>query len=109
MRSFSDKEAIDMVVRSHIFKFVLVLLIIATPVAVFGDSVGKPSGGGASIEWALSVSGHDKVVLSISAPDREVYTFEYPNGKAVHFNLKDLPSVEDGVYTWQLTAYPRVS
>src|SRR6185436_9021800 len=26
-----------------------------------------------------------------------------------NFNLKDLPSVEDGAYTWQLTAYPKVS
>lgn len=98
-----------MVVRSHIFRFVLVLLIIAMPVAVFAGSVGKATGGGSSIQWTLNVSGHDKVVLSISAPDGEVYTYDYPNGKAVNFNLKDLPSVEDGAYTWQLTAYPKIS
>lgn len=98
-----------MVVRSHIFRFVLVLLIIAMPVAVFGGAVGKLSGGGSSVEWTLNVSGHDKVVLSISAPDGEVYTFEYANGKAVNFNLKDLPNAVDGAYTWQLTAYPRIS
>jgi len=98
-----------MVVRSHMFRFVLVLLIIAMPVAVFGGGVGKATGGGSSIQWTLSVSGHDKVVLSISGPDGEVYTAEYPNGKAVNFNLKDLPSVEDGAYTWQLTAYPKIA
>src|SRR6185436_19216443 len=98
-----------MVVRSHIFRFVLVLLIVAMPVAVFGGAVGKATGGGSSIQWTLNVTGHSKVVLSISGPDGEVSTFEYPNGKAVNFNLKDLPSAEDGAYMYQLTAYHSIS
>src|ERR1051325_27959 len=81
----------DMVVsRSPILRFILAALILALPVAAFAAPVGKVSGGGSSLQWQLSVSGHEKVVLSVSAPDGEVYSFDYPNGKAVVFNLKDL-------------------
>jgi hypothetical protein len=94
--------------RSPILRFILAALIIALPVAAFAAPVGKVSGGGSSLQWQLSVSGHEKVVLSVSAPDGEVYSFDYPNGKAVVFNLKDLPSADNGSYTYQLTVVPKI-
>jgi hypothetical protein len=98
-----------MVSRSPILRFVLFLLVIAMSTAIFAAPVGKAVGGGGSIEWQLSVSGHEKVVLTVSAPDGEVYSREYNAGKPVVFSLKDLPSADDGTYSYQLLVVPRVS
>jgi len=95
--------------RSLTFRFILTLLVIAMPVALFAAPAAKMAGGGSYLEWQLSVSGHEKVTLTISAPDGEVYTREFAAGKAVVLSLKDLPSVVDGSYTYQLSFSPRVS
>jgi hypothetical protein len=79
------------------------------PVALFAAPAAKMAGGGSYLEWQLAVSGHERVTLTISAPDGEVYTREFAAGKAVVLNLKDLPSVVDGSYTYQLSFTPRVS
>jgi hypothetical protein len=95
--------------RSLTLRFILTLLVISIPVALFAAPAARMAGGGSYLEWQLSVSGHEKVTLTISAPDGEVYTREFAAGKAVVFSLKDLPSVADGSYTYQLSFTPRVS
>jgi len=98
-----------MVSRTPIFRFILVLLAIVIPAAAFAAPVGKAVGGGTYIEWVPQVSGYERMELTVSAPDGEVYRFEYLAGKAVVLNLKDLPSVGDGSYTYQLSVTPRIS
>jgi hypothetical protein len=95
--------------RSPILRFILTVLVIAMPVAVFAAPVGKAIGGGTSIEWQLSVSGHERIVLTVSAPDGEVYSKEFKAGTPVEFSAKDLPALVDGEYTYQLTVVPRIS
>jgi endosialidase-like protein len=94
--------------RSPILRFILTLLVIAMPVAMFAAPVGKAIGGGSSIQWQLSVSGHDHVILTVSAPDGEVYSKEFAAGTPVEFSAKDLPALVDGEYTYQLTVVQRI-
>src|SRR5436190_5928582 len=95
--------------RSPILRFILTALVIAMPVAMFAAPVGKAIGGGSQIEWQLSISGHEKIVLTVSAPDGEVYSKEFAAGTPVTFSAKDLPALVDGEYTYQLTVVPRIS
>ncbi|HJQ35784.1 MAG TPA: tail fiber domain-containing protein [Thermoanaerobaculia bacterium] len=76
--------------------------------AAFAAPAGKAVGGGSYIEWQLA-GGHEKVILTVSAPDGEVYTREYAAGKPVSLSLKDLPNAGDGSYTYQLLLVPKVS
>src|SRR5688500_2069847 len=104
-----------MVARSPLFRLMVFLIVLAMPVAVFAatekknEPVGKGSGSGSSIQWQTTVSGYDRIVLSVVAPDGEVYTKSFPAGKTPSFSLQDLPQVEDGQYTYELTVMPKVS
>jgi hypothetical protein len=83
--------------------------MIAIPMAVFAAPGGKAVGGGSYIEWQLSGGGYEKVILTVSQPDGEVFTREYAAGGAVSLSLKDLPSAGDGNYSYQLLFVPKVS
>jgi hypothetical protein len=97
--------------RSPIFRLVIVLAVLALPVAAYSaDLVGKASGGGASIEWQLSVSGHEAVELTVVAPNGEVYAKRFTAGRTPSFRLLDLGSdLADGQYTYQLRVVPKIS
>jgi hypothetical protein len=97
--------------RSPIFRLVVVLSVLALPVAAYSaDLVGKASGGGASIDWQLSVSGHEAVELTVVAPNGEVYAKRFAAGRTPSFRLLDLGSdVADGQYTYQLRVVPKIS
>jgi len=95
--------------RFPVLRFVFILLIVAIPATVFAGPVGKAVGGGSYIEWQMAVGGYDRVLLTVSGPDGEVYSKEFTAGSAVAFNLKDLPNVLDGAYSYQLTVVPRIS
>ena len=95
--------------RSPIFRFILTAALIAIPMTAFAAPEGKAVGGGHYIEWQLSGGGYEKVILTISAPDGEVYTREYAAGKPVSLGLKDLPAAGDGSYNYQLLFVPKVS
>ena len=98
-----------MVVRSHALRFILVMLIVAVPATVFaGPGVAKMIGGGSQIEWQLPAGGHDVVTLSISTPSGEVITREIAAGKPIALSVSDLPNLEDGSYTYQITTSQRV-
>lgn len=96
--------------RFPLIRFTVALAILALPLAAFaGDPVGRATGGGSSIEWMTTVSGHDKIVLTVSGPD-DVYTKEFSNGKNVSFRLSDLgTTVSDGVYQYELRVVPKIS
>ena len=96
-----------MVVRSHALRFILVMLIVAVPVFA-GPGVAKMIGGGSQIEWQLPAGGHDVVTLSVSTPSGEVITREIAAGKPVALSVSDLPNLEDGSYTYQITTSQRV-
>ena len=93
------------VVRFSIF----VSLLLAATFAFAASPVGDMHGGGPAVSWTLKVSGHEKVVLTLSTPDGDSFSREYAGGSVVSFNLKDLPTVVDGAYNYQLTVIPRVS
>lgn len=95
--------------RSPVLRFILAALVIAIPAAAFAAPVGKAIGGGSFIEWQLSVSGHERVTLTVSTPDGEVFSKDFAAGSAVVLNLKDLPSSIDGNYIYQLSVSPRIS
>ena len=96
-----------MVVRSHALRFILVMLIVAVPVFA-GPGVAKMIGGGSQIEWQLPAGGHDVVTLSVSTPSGDVITREIAAGKPVALSVSDLPNLEDGSYTYQITTSQRV-
>ncbi|HYR30232.1 MAG TPA: hypothetical protein VEU30_17335, partial [Thermoanaerobaculia bacterium] len=95
-----------MVHRSSI-RFLLAVLLIL-PTAVFAQ-IGNPSGGGDSILWDITASGHEKVELRVTRGDVE-YSRTFANANAVRFSVRDLPGedVEDGVYQWELRLVPKI-
>lgn len=97
-----------MINRSRLFKFVVALTVMAMPFAAFG--IGKPAGGGNSIEWQLDVSGHEAIEITVVSPSGDVYTSTARGGQNPSFRLSQLGNeVEDGVYTYELRVVPRVS
>lgn len=97
--------------RSPIFRLVVAVTILTLPVAAYAaDLVGKPSGGGAAIEWPLNISGHDSVELTVLGPDGESWVKKFPAGRTPSFRVLDLGSdLADGPYNYQLRVNPRVS
>jgi hypothetical protein len=71
--------------------------------------VGKPAGGGAAMEWEVSVQGHDRIRLTVLSPDGESYVREFNGGRNPQFRLLDLSEVMDGQYNYELRVVPKVS
>ncbi len=94
--------------RSLITRLAAVLLVVAMP--AFAFAIGKPSAVGGSMSWDIDVSGHESIVLTVQH-DGEIYTKTFKAGKAVVFNLKDMPSdvPVDGPYDYQLSVVPNIS
>jgi hypothetical protein len=92
--------------RSLSSRFLLISLIIAVP--VFAGPLGRATGGGSQLDWQLALNGAERFVLTVSTPGGEVITREVAAGRALSLNLRDLPTVEDGSYTWQIVAVQRV-
>lgn len=94
-----------MIHRSAMRFLLAVLLII--PTMAFAQ-IGNVSGGGDSISWDITASGHDRVELRITGPGDVVYTKSF-NGNG-RFSLRDLPGddVEDGTYQWEMRLVPKI-
>ena len=97
-----------MVVRSPIFRFTLFILVVLMPVALFAGPAAKRSDSGTFVDWQVSVPNYERVTLTISTPSGEVISREFKAGQAVAFHLKELPSIDDGAYVYQLTVAPKV-
>ena len=94
--------------RKVISMFAALLVLAALP-ALAQKRVGKPGGGGSSIQWRMQITGHELVVLTVNTPDGETISREFGPGRDPSFELKDLESVEDGVYTYELRVVPKIS
>jgi hypothetical protein len=73
------------------------------------DQVGRPVGGGSSISWSVDVRGHEMIELTVITPDGDSYRQEFKAGRDPAFNLRELESVENGVYSYELRVVPKVS
>ena len=96
-----------MFTRSPFFRVAVLVLAVTVPTFAFAGSIGTPAGGGDSIRWDLSVTGHDSVVLTVSH-DGEVWTKTFRAGRPVVFELRDLPSDVniEGSYQYELRVVP---
>jgi hypothetical protein len=84
-------------------------MVLALPITVFG-AVGKPSGGGSSIQWELSAGANDGVELRVIDPEGNLaFSKSFPAGKTPTLRLQDLAEVIDGQYTYELRVIPSVS
>ncbi|HEX2123520.1 MAG TPA: hypothetical protein VHL59_17955, partial [Thermoanaerobaculia bacterium] len=85
----------------------------AMPAALFAgeknEPVGTTQGGGSSIQWSAKVSGHERITLHVSLPSGDVVSKTFGPGQPIAFGLKDLPTVEDGNYSYELVVDPKVT
>jgi hypothetical protein len=98
--------------KSPLFRFALVLTLLAIPIAAFADkeAIGKPSGGGSAIDWQVKASGYDTIELTVISPSGDTYVRSFPAGRHPSFRLLDLGTeVEDGQYNYQLRLVPKFS
>ena len=96
--------------RSPLSRFLIMLVVAALPLTAMANSVGRPSGGGASIDWPVTISGYEKVRLTVVSPAGEVYVKEFTPGSTPSFMLADFGGeVEEGTYAYELRVEPRVS
>ncbi|HEX2060899.1 MAG TPA: hypothetical protein VHK90_09160 [Thermoanaerobaculia bacterium] len=94
--------------RTPIFKIFVVLVALALPLSTFAQ-VGKPSGGGASIQWDLSITGQEKVTVTVLTPSGLSFSRDFNNGKNPSFSVSDLgDDLEDGQYNYRLSVSQRV-
>lgn len=89
--------------------FAVTLLAGAMTLSANGNAVGKPSGGGSSYEWQTTVTGHDRIELTVVAPDGEVYVRQFNAGRDPSFRLSDLKTAADGQYAYELRVVPKVT
>jgi hypothetical protein len=61
------------------------------------------------VEWQLKVTGHDSVTLTVLAPDGETYVSDFGPGKNPSFSLRQLASIDDGEYNYQISVTPKVN
>ena len=95
------------VVISRITAF---LVVIAVPLSVFaGNAIGRPAGGGSAIEWQTSITGHERVTLTVLWPDGRSLVKEFPAGRVPSLRLSDLGGAPaDGQYNYELRVTPKV-
>lgn len=96
--------------RSLISRIFVVLVALTLPVAAFaGNAVGKPSGGGNSMEWQLNTSGHDRVQLTVLDEEGGSIVLNFNGGQTPQFRLRDLGSnIRDGQYTYELRTFQHI-
>ncbi len=93
-----------------LFRFTVILAIVAMPFAAFAANIGRPSGGGNVIEWQLDLRGQAAIELRIIAPSGQEYTATSKGGLNPSFRLSQLGAdLEDGVYNYELRGVPQVS
>jgi hypothetical protein len=96
--------------RSPIFRITVALMILALPVASHAADLAKPSGGGASIEWQIGLTGYDSVELTVLAPNGDSWTKKFAAGRTPSFRLLDLGGeLADGHYNYQMRVVPKIS
>ena len=92
--------------RFSFFRLALVVLISGTALA---EPIGSLAVGGNAIQWQTTITGHDRILLTVASPDGEIYSTSFPAGEPVALTLKDLGSAIDGVYTYELRVVPKLA
>lgn len=96
--------------RCPLSHFIIMVVIAALPLTAMANSVGRPSGGGAAIDWPLAISGYENVRLTVVSPAGEVYVKDFTPGRTPSFTLSDLGGeVEEGTYAYELRVEPRIA
>ncbi len=74
------------------------------------DAVGRLMASGASVQWMPTSADHERVTLTVVAPNGAVFHKEFAAGSNPSFRLQDLGGrLTDGSYTYELRAVPRIS
>ena len=91
-------------------RLVMITLILAVPFAAFAAPIGKARGGGSSIEWQLSVQGHDRVEVRVLTPSGDVLTREFKGNQRPSLQLQDVDmQFADGTYNYEVRVYQKVT
>ncbi len=92
-------------------RLITFLMIAAIPFAAFAaEPVARQIGGGSTMDWQLNRSGHDSAQLRWVGPDGETGSIDFPNGKNVTLQIRDLGTeLVDGQYNYELRLVPKVS
>ena len=88
--------------------FVAALALIAAPVAM--AQIGNPTGGGDTIVWDISASGHSSIELRVSCAGDVQITKSFKGGKPVTLSVRDFPgnTVENGQCSYDMYTVPFV-
>jgi len=74
------------------------------------DAVGRLMASGSSVQWMTTSADHERVTLTVVAPNGAVFHKEFAAGSNPSFRLQDLGGrLTDGSYTYELRAVPRIS
>ncbi|HEX9984376.1 MAG TPA: tail fiber domain-containing protein [Thermoanaerobaculia bacterium] len=74
------------------------------------EAVGKTSVGAAGVDWQVTTSNHEALVLTVQAPNGDiVYEKTFNSGKNPSIRPNDLRNMQDGTYNYELRVVPRVS
>jgi hypothetical protein len=74
------------------------------------DPVGRLTASGTGVQWMPTSADHEKVTLTVVAPNGAVFHKEFAAGSTPSFRLQDLGGrLTDGSYTYELRAVPRIS
>src|SRR5215212_2116234 len=97
--------------RFPVIRIAAILMCIAIPFSVFaGNAVGRPSGGGATIEWASPAGPHERVTLVVSFPNGDTISKDFAANRPITLRVSDLGAdVEDGAYNYELRVSPTVA
>jgi hypothetical protein len=107
-----EQEEENMTHRFPLVRFAAVIMIVAMPFAAFAASpVGEARGGGSSIDFASTLTGHQSVRLVMVDPNGDVVVDKtFPNGRALQVRVSDLGTAPvDGAYRYELTVTPAIN
>jgi hypothetical protein len=96
--------------RSNTLRLLALSIILIVPMAAFAaDNVGTPSGGGASIEWAVKARNYDHIELRVVDANGDAISSEFDAGVTPSFSVSDLGSgLKDGQYSYELRVVPNI-
>jgi hypothetical protein len=86
-----------------------VVAALVSTLSLVAQPVGKPAGGGNSIEWQLTKGGHVSIEVRVIAPDGQEYVSTHKGGGNPAFKLSQLGSdLQDGQYNYELRVTPAI-
>lgn len=95
--------------RTTSLRISFAIAALVSTLCLVAQPVGKPAGGGNSIEWQLTKSGHVSIEVRVIAPDGQEYITTHKGGGNPAFKLSQLGSdLQDGQYNYELRVTPFV-